>query len=65
MDRQTKQTHDLLTTEQTAEWLQLEAQTLAKWRVTGKGPRFVKLGRAVRYRIADVDEWIERGGSDE
>jgi predicted DNA-binding transcriptional regulator AlpA len=33
-----------------------------KWaeaaRLHGDGPRFVKLGRSVRYRAADVLEWI-------
>lgn len=39
-------------------------QKSEKWaeaaRLHGTGPRFVKLGRAVRYRAADVLEWIER-----
>jgi hypothetical protein len=30
---------------------------LAKMRVFGNGPHFVKLGRQVRYRRADLDEW--------
>lgn len=29
----------------------------ARW--AGEGPRFVKLGRHVRYRADDVMEWIE------
>jgi len=43
-----------------AEHLGLSASTLNKWRVEGKGPRFVKLGRAVVYRLSDLDEWLER-----
>ena len=35
-----------------------------KWaeaaRLHGDGPQFVKLGRSVRYRAADVLEWIEQ-----
>ncbi len=31
------------------------------------GPRFVRIGRSVRYRVADVQDWIEQntvpGGS--
>jgi len=34
------------------------ADTWAKRRRTGNGPPFVKLGKSVRYRIADVDAWL-------
>ena len=37
----------------------LKAQTLRKMRITGEGPQFAKLGRAVRYRVADLDAWLE------
>ena len=40
-------------------------QTLAKWAVTGKGPKFSKLGRGrsarVRYLIADLDAFLNGG----
>ena len=39
--------------------LGLAEQTLRKLRVVGGGPRFVKLGRAVRYRLSDLDDWLE------
>lgn len=29
----------------------------ARWE--GTGPAFIKIGRSVKYRRADVDEWIE------
>jgi predicted DNA-binding transcriptional regulator AlpA len=35
----------------------LAESTLEKLRVSGDGPLFVKLGRAVRYRLADLDSW--------
>ncbi len=38
-----------------AEYLACSASFLEKCRVTGGGPAFVKLGRAVRYRIEDLD----------
>ena len=31
--------------------------TVRSWRLKGCGPRFLKLGRAVRYRPEDVDEF--------
>lgn len=45
---------------QAAHYLGLSANTLNKWRTQGKGPNFVKLGRAVCYRQSDLDGWLER-----
>lgn len=42
----------------------LAVQTLANWRVLGKGPRFVRVGRSVRYSRDEVD-WFMRGDDDE
>ena len=47
-----------LNTEGAAAYLGLAESTLEKARVTGTGPDFVKLGRAVRYRVADLDGWL-------
>ena len=48
----------LHTTPEAADYLGLSKNTLNRWRHTGDGPRFVKLGRAVRYRREDLDEWV-------
>ncbi len=32
--------------------------TATKWRRRADGPPFVKIGRLVRYRRADLDAWI-------
>jgi len=42
-----------------AAFLQVEPATLEQWRWRGKGPLFVKLGRSVIYRKADLDAFIE------
>lgn len=48
-----------LTPQQAADYLGLSVKTLAGWRCTGKVPLpFFKLGDAVRYRKADLDEYI-------
>jgi predicted DNA-binding transcriptional regulator AlpA len=46
----------LLTEQQAAELLTIKVKTLQKWRVCGGGPKFIKLGRAVRY---DPDSLLE------
>lgn len=39
--------------------LAVAPQTLAKWRCTGGGPRFIRLSaRMIRYRARDVDAWL-------
>lgn len=40
-----------------SEYLRLAESTLEKLRVTGGGPPYHKLGRAVRYRFSDLDTW--------
>jgi predicted DNA-binding transcriptional regulator AlpA len=42
-----------------AERLGTTVGTLAYWRYMGKGPKFIKLGRAVRYRESDVNAWLD------
>lgn len=39
--------------------LGLSASTLNKWRTQGRGPKFVKLGRSVCYRPADLEAWLD------
>lgn len=49
----------LLTTKEAAERLGLASGTLENWRVSGIGPRYVKVGsRSIRYEAAALDEWL-------
>ncbi|MFZ5564615.1 MAG: helix-turn-helix transcriptional regulator [Thermodesulfobacteriota bacterium] len=48
----------LLTTVEAAEFLRIKPNTVEVWRTQGRGPRFVKLGGAVRYRTADLEAFI-------
>ena len=41
-----------------AERTGLSANTLNNLRSTGGGPKFLKLGRAVRYSEADINAWL-------
>jgi hypothetical protein len=44
----------------------LRVGTLQAWRYTNRGPRFVKLGRCVRYPAEALRRWIDNqiGGGD-
>lgn len=48
-----------LDSDQAADYLGLKRTTLEAWRCRGGGPRFIKLGRLVKYRRADLDSFIE------
>ncbi len=43
-----------------ADYVGLAVSTLKKLRVTRQGPAFEKHGRAVYYRVEDLDAWLER-----
>jgi excisionase family DNA binding protein len=49
----------VFTTEELATLLNISQATLAGWRCVGRGPRYFKQGRLVRYREQDVDEWLK------
>ena len=49
----------LLTPKETGGLLGVSVETLATWRSTGRYPlKYVKVGKLVRYRQADVEEFI-------
>lgn len=48
----------LVAENEAAEHLGLSKRTLQKWRVTGGGPPYSKLGTAVRYDLADLDAYL-------
>lgn len=57
---ETPATIGLMTDAQTATYLGLSPRTLVNWRARKKGPRpALRIGRAVYYRRADVDAWLE------
>ncbi|CAL8981591.1 hypothetical protein RHODGE_RHODGE_02915 [Rhodoplanes serenus] len=42
-----------------AELLAISTRTLERWRVEGSGPAYLKAGRRVLYRSADVEQWLD------
>jgi len=52
-------TECLLTRAETAEILKVPPKTLATWAYRGVGPPFVVVGRHARYRIEDLEQWLQ------
>lgn len=51
--------NDLMNTREAASYLRLGKPTIERFRITGEGPAYLKLGGAVRYRRCDLDAWLE------
>ncbi len=49
-----------LNSKDAAKFLGLSKQTLINWRHNSKGPDYIKLGGAIRYRTCDLVEFLER-----
>ena len=39
----------------------LKRRSLQQWRFLGRGPRYVKAGRCVRYRVRDIEDFLDQG----
>jgi excisionase family DNA binding protein len=50
----------LLTVQELAGLLRCSVSSLNKWRLTGRGPPFVRVGSRVRYRTSDLHTYIGR-----
>ncbi|WP_083404050.1 AlpA family transcriptional regulator [Curtobacterium sp. MCBA15_001] len=48
----------LLTADELAEQLHTTTRNLREWRSTGRGPRFVRVGRLPLYRREAVELWL-------
>lgn len=54
----------LLTPDDVSTMLGIPTKTLANWRCERTGPLPLKIGCHVRYRAADLTEWIEQCAAD-
>lgn len=52
---------ELMTAQQVARLLGVSTETLRKWRAKRKCLPFVRVGRYIRYRAADVAAFVEQG----
>jgi predicted DNA-binding transcriptional regulator AlpA len=52
---------ELMTEEQVAKLLTVSVSTVKRLRVSGEGPRYIRISpRVVRYRRQDVLDWMQR-----
>lgn len=49
----------LMEVEDVAALLHVSRSLLAKWRMVGKGPRYMKVGRRILYECAEVTLWLK------
>lgn len=48
----------LMTIEDLADFLQVPVKTIYNWG-PGKRPRAIRVGRSLRFRMTDVEAWLE------
>jgi len=53
----TRSASSFLKEDQLAARWQLSVKALQRWRLIGEGPSFVRLGRAIRYRSSDIEDF--------
>ena len=58
-EMQSPDPNSLIEPEKLAARWKLKPITLAQWRWTGRGPRFLKLGRHAFYRFKDIEAYEE------
>lgn len=51
-------TPEMLNEHQVAKFVQLSVASLRRWRLFRTGPKYLKIGAAVRYRREDVETWL-------
>jgi excisionase family DNA binding protein len=49
----------LYTVDETADYLTVGIGSVNYWRHAKTGPKFVRVGKNIRYRQSDLDAWIE------
>ena len=50
---------ELLTERDVARITGLSVASVRRWRLLRQGPRYLKIGAAVRYKCSDISIWLE------
>lgn len=48
----------LMTIDELSAYLDVPVRTLYDWRLSGKGPCAIHVGRQLRYQVSDVRAWL-------
>jgi predicted DNA-binding transcriptional regulator AlpA len=48
----------LVSAKEAARILGVHPNTLCKWRIYGRGPQFIKVGRRIRYSTNKISTWM-------
>jgi hypothetical protein len=50
--------HEIMTAAEVAEYLRVPLKSLYTWRYTHDGPPSARVGKYLRYRRTDVEDWL-------
>lgn len=55
--------HCVLSTSQASDYIGYKPQTLRKWRLEGRGPKYCRLGSSLKarvvYRLKDIEDYLD------
>lgn len=57
-----KESQKIMDEDAAAEYLSVSSGTLRIWRSKGRGPKYRKIGRMIRYDKSDLDVWLNSHG---
>jgi len=57
--RDTAELPKLLSTRQLADYLQVPETTIYLWRTEGRGPVGFRVGKRLRFKASDVEQWLQ------
>jgi excisionase family DNA binding protein len=49
--------YEIMSTREAANYLRVSPSTLEHMRIVGRGPKFFRIGRQVRYRLEDLERF--------
>jgi len=50
----------MLTSKELAARYKVCENTIRKWRIQGKGPKWIRIGGTIRYRLSDVESYEQQ-----
>ena len=56
---------DLLSPQDLSDLLMIPLATIYRWHSRGDGPKAMKLGRHLRYRMIEVERWLDSCADDD